>query len=53
MGPGSNRAPEIRNVTVSPSSVAAPGTATVRVEAVDPEGDQWGGIGETRFRLLR
>lgn len=39
VGPGSNRAPEIRNVTVSPSSVAAPGTATVRVEAVDPDGD--------------
>ncbi len=40
VGPGSNRAPEVRNVTVSPPSVGAGGTATVRVEAFDPDGDR-------------
>ncbi len=38
-GPGSNRAPEIRNVSVSPSSVGLGGSADVRVEALDPDGD--------------
>jgi hypothetical protein len=39
VGPGSNRAPEVRNVTVSPPTVGPGGSATIRVEAVDPEGD--------------
>lgn len=39
VGPGSNRAPEIRNVTVTPAAVPLGGTAGVRVEAVDPDGD--------------
>lgn len=39
-GPGSNRAPEIRNVVVTPRSVNLGGTASVSVEAVDPDGDR-------------
>lgn len=40
VGPGSNRAPEIRNVVVTPRSVRLGGTATVSVEALDPDGDR-------------
>jgi hypothetical protein len=39
VGPDSNRAPEVRSVTVSPSVIPLGGTATVRVEALDPDGD--------------
>jgi hypothetical protein len=39
MGPDSNRAPEIRSVTVSPPVIPLGGTATVRVDALDPDGD--------------
>jgi hypothetical protein len=39
VGPGSNRAPEIRNVLVSPPSVGLGQSASVRVEAQDPDGD--------------
>lgn len=39
VGPGSNRAPEVRTVTISPPTVGPGGSATIRVEAVDPEGD--------------
>lgn len=39
VGPGSNRAPEVRNVSVSPPTVGPGGSATLRVEAVDPDGD--------------
>jgi hypothetical protein len=34
-----NRAPEIRSVTWDPEVVPAGGTATIRVDAVDPDGD--------------
>lgn len=34
-----NRAPEIRSVTWSPEVVPAGGTATITVDAVDPDGD--------------
>jgi hypothetical protein len=40
VGPGSNRAPEIRNVAINPRSVRLGGTASVSVEAVDPDGDR-------------
>lgn len=40
VGPGSNRAPEIRNVVISPRSVRLGGTASISVEAVDPDGDR-------------
>src|SRR5262245_30912915 len=40
VGPGSNRAPVIRNVVVSPPSVGLGGSATVSVEALDPDGDR-------------
>lgn len=39
VGPGSNRAPEIRNVVISPPSVGLGGTASVRAFAQDPDGD--------------
>jgi hypothetical protein len=39
VGPDSNRSPEIRSVTVSPAVIPLGGTATVRVDAVDPDGD--------------
>ena len=39
-GPESNRAPEIRNLTVSPAVIPLGGTAIVSVEASDPDGDQ-------------
>lgn len=39
VGPDSNRAPEVRSVTISPSVIPLGGTATVRVDAVDPDGD--------------
>lgn len=39
VGPDSNGSPEIRSVTVSPSVIPLGGTATVRVDAVDPDGD--------------
>lgn len=39
VGPGSNRAPEIRNVVINPRSVRLGGTASVSVEAMDPDGD--------------
>jgi hypothetical protein len=39
VGPDSNRSPEIRSVTVSPAVIPLGGTATVRVEAIDPDGD--------------
>ncbi|HET9314021.1 MAG TPA: hypothetical protein VFQ51_00465 [Vicinamibacteria bacterium] len=38
-GPESNRAPEIRNLTVSPAVIPLGGTAVVAVEASDPDGD--------------
>jgi hypothetical protein len=38
LGPGSNRAPVIRRVTLTPSTIPRGGTATVEVEASDPEG---------------
>ena len=40
VGPGSNRAPEIRNVVITPRSVRLGGTASVSVEAMDPDGDR-------------
>jgi hypothetical protein len=39
VGPESNRAPEIRNLSVSPGVIPLGGTAVVSVEAVDPDGD--------------
>jgi hypothetical protein len=39
VGPDQNRAPEVRSVTVSPAVIPLGGTATVRVEAADPDGD--------------
>lgn len=39
VGPGSNRAPLIRKVTLTPSLVAIGGEALVEVEASDPDGD--------------
>ncbi len=39
-GPGSNRAPEIRNVAIAPASVGLGASASVRVEALDPDGDR-------------
>lgn len=39
VGPDQNRAPEVRSVAVSPPVIPLGGTATVRVEAVDPDGD--------------
>jgi hypothetical protein len=38
-GPASNRAPQIRSVTVTPPVVPVGGTATVVVDATDPDGD--------------
>ncbi len=40
VGHGSNRAPEIRNVVIAPLSVGLGASASVRVEAVDPDGDR-------------
>lgn len=40
VGPASNRAPEIRNLSVSPAVIPLGGTAVVSVEASDPDGDQ-------------
>jgi hypothetical protein len=40
VGPASNRAPEIRNLSVSPAVIPLGGTALVTVEAGDPDGDQ-------------
>ena len=40
MGPASNRAPEIRSLSVSPAVISLGGTAVVSVEASDPDGDQ-------------
>jgi hypothetical protein len=39
VGPASNRAPQVKSVTVTPPVVPLGGTATVRVDAVDPDGD--------------
>ncbi|HEX6737330.1 MAG TPA: hypothetical protein VF310_03550, partial [Vicinamibacteria bacterium] len=38
-GPASNRAPQVRSVTVTPTVVPLGGTATIKVDAVDPDGD--------------
>jgi len=38
-GPESNRAPEIRNLTISPAVIPLGGTAVVSVDAGDPDGD--------------
>ena len=38
-GPASNRAPQIRSVTLTPPVVPVGGRATVTVDATDPEGD--------------
>jgi hypothetical protein len=39
VGPESNRAPEIRNLTISPGVIPLGGTAVVSVDASDPDGD--------------
>jgi hypothetical protein len=39
LGPASNRAPQVRSVTVTPATVAIGGSAAVRVDAFDPDGD--------------
>jgi hypothetical protein len=39
LGPSSNRAPLVRNVTLTPAVVPLGGTATLRVDATDPDGD--------------
>jgi hypothetical protein len=39
LGPSSNRAPQVRSVTLTPPVVPLGGTATLRVDAVDPDGD--------------
>ena len=39
MGPASNRSPQVRSVTVTPAVVPLGGTAAIRVDAVDPDGD--------------
>lgn len=39
VGPGSNRAPVIRKVTVVPGAVLQGGRATIAVDASDPDGD--------------
>jgi hypothetical protein len=39
LGPASNRAPQVRSVTITPAVVPLGGTAAIRVDAVDPEGD--------------
>jgi hypothetical protein len=40
VGPESNRAPEIRTLSVSPAVIPLGGTAVVSVDASDPDGDQ-------------
>jgi len=40
LGPSINRRPEIRTVTVTPAVVVLGGTATIRVDAIDPDGDR-------------
>jgi hypothetical protein len=40
VGPESNRAPEIRSLSISPAVITLGGTAVVTVEATDPDGDQ-------------
>jgi hypothetical protein len=39
VGPDSNRAPEIRAMSVSPAVIALGGTAVISVDANDPDGD--------------
>jgi hypothetical protein len=39
LGPASNRAPQVRSVTITPPVVPVGGTAVVVVDAVDPDGD--------------
>lgn len=39
LGPASNRAPQVRSVTVTPAVVAVGGAASVMVDAMDPDGD--------------
>lgn len=39
VGPASNRSPQVRSVTVTPAVVPLGGTAAIRVDAVDPDGD--------------
>ena len=39
LGPASNRAPQVRSVTLAPPIVPVGGTAVVTVDAVDPDGD--------------
>jgi hypothetical protein len=39
LGPASNRAPQVRSVTITPPVVPVGGTAEVRVDAMDPDGD--------------
>src|SRR5262245_36722886 len=40
LGPSVNRRPEIRTVTITPPVVVLGGTATIRVDAIDPDGDR-------------
>ena len=40
VGPESNRAPEIRTLSVNPAVIPVGGTAIVSVDATDPDGDQ-------------
>jgi hypothetical protein len=40
VGPESNRAPEIRSLSISPAVITLGGTAIVTVDANDPDGDQ-------------
>ena len=40
VGPESNRAPEIRSLSISPAVITLGGTALVTVDASDPDGDQ-------------
>jgi hypothetical protein len=39
LGPASNRAPQVRSVTITPGVVPLGGSAEVQVDAVDPDGD--------------
>jgi len=40
LGPSENRAPQIRGISLTPAVVPPRGSAVVRVDAVDPDGDR-------------